>query len=211
MPAVRGTWDRIMAVTTATVMAAMTAAALAAQMRAEMAAAAVAMAAAVGIDGNPGGGDMKQFKARLIARGPKGAWTFLEIPFSVEKEFGSKARVAVAGTMNGFAFQNSLLPQGDGTHAMAVSKSLQAGAKATAGDLVSVRMDVDRSERTVVVPPELQQVLASRPDAKAAFDSLSPSHRKEYAEWVAAAKRAETRKSRADKSVTMVLAKKHVR
>ncbi len=194
-----------MAVTTATVMAAMTAAALAAQMRAEMAA--VAMAAAVGIDGNPGGGDMKQFKARLIARGPKGAWTFLEIPFSVEKEFGSKARVAVAGTMNGFAFQNSLLPQGDGTHAMAVSKSLQAGAKATAGDLVSVRMDVDRSERTVVVPPELQQVLASRP----AFDSLSPSHRKEYAEWVAAAKRAETRKSRADKSVTMVLAKKHVR
>jgi len=210
MPAVRGTWDRIMAVTTATVMAAMTAAALAAQMRAVMAAAA-AMAAAVGIDGNPGEGDMKQFKARLIARGPKGAWTFLEIPFSVEKEFGSKARVAVAGTMNGFAFQNSLLPQGDGTHAMAVSKSLQAGAKASAGDLVSVRMHVDRSERTVVVPTELQQVLALRPDAKAAFDSLSPSHRKEYAEWVAAAKRAETRKSRADKSVTMVLAKKHVR
>jgi len=176
-----------------------------------LATAVVAMAVAGGIDRNPGDGTMKQFKARLIARGPKGAWTFLEIPFSVEKEFGSKARVAVAGTMNGFAFQNSLLPQGDGTHAMAVSKSLQAGAKATAGDVVAVRMEMDRSERTVVVPPELESVLASRPDAKAAFDSLSHSHRKEYAEWVAAAKRAETRQSRADKSITMVLAKKHVR
>lgn len=28
----------------------------------------------------------------------KGAWTFIEIPFSVEKIFGSKAQVKVAGT-----------------------------------------------------------------------------------------------------------------
>jgi hypothetical protein len=154
---------------------------------------------------------MKQFKARLTSRGPGGAWTFLEIPFSVEKTFGSKARVAVAGTMNGFAFQNSLLPQGDGTHAMAVSKTLQAGAKAGAGDLVSISMEVDRSERVVVVPAELKRALASRPQAKAAFDSLSYSHRKELAEWVAGAKREETRRNRAEKSIALVLAKKHVR
>ena len=96
--------------------------------------------------------DMKHFKARLTSRGPGGAWTFLEIPFSVEKEFNSKARVAVAGTMNGFAFQNSLMPNGDGTHSMMVSKALQAGAKAAAGDLVSVAMAIDRSERVVNIP-----------------------------------------------------------
>jgi hypothetical protein len=154
---------------------------------------------------------MKQFKARLTARGPGGAWIFLEIPFSVEKVFGSKARVAVSGTMNGFAFQNSLLPQGDGTHAMAVSKALQTGANASAGDLVSISMEVDRSERVVVVPAELRQALASRPQAKAAFDLLSYSHRKEFAEWVASAKQEETRQRRAEKSIAMVLAKKHVR
>jgi Domain of unknown function (DUF1905) len=103
---------------------------------------------------------MKQFKTRLTSRGPGGAWTFLEIPFSVEKEFGSKARIAVAGTMNGFAFQNSLMPNGDGTHSMMVSKALQAGAKAAAGDLVSVALAVDRSERVVAVPPELGSVLS---------------------------------------------------
>ena len=154
---------------------------------------------------------MKQFKVRLTSRGPGGAWTFLEIPFSVEKAFGSKARVAVTGTMNGFAFQNSLLPQGDGTHAMAVSKALQAGAKARAGDLVSIAMEVDRSERVVVVPAELKQVLAAHLQAKAAFDSLSYSHRKEFADWVASAKQEGTRQSRAEKSIAMVLAKKHVR
>jgi uncharacterized protein YdeI (YjbR/CyaY-like superfamily) len=108
-------------------------------------------------------------------------------------------------------FKTRCCRRGDGTHAMALSKALQAGAKASAGDLVSISMEVDRSERVVVVPAELKQALASRPQAKAAFDSLSYSHRKEFAECVASAKQEETRQSRAAKSIAMVLAKKHVR
>jgi len=154
---------------------------------------------------------MKTFKARLTARGPNGAWTFLEIPFSVEKEFGSKARVAVTGTMNDFAFRNSLMPNGDGTHAMMVNKALQAGAKAGAGDLVTVTICVDRSERVVDIPPELERALAANEAAATAYKSLSYSHRKEFADWVSTAKREETRASRAEKSLAMVLAKQHVR
>ena len=154
---------------------------------------------------------MRQFRTRLTSRGPGGAWTFLKVPFSVEKEFGSKARIAVAGTINGFAFQNSLMPNGDGTHSMMVSKSLQAGAKAAAGDLVSVALAVDRSERVVTVPPELKIVLSRNKKAAIAFKALSYSHRKEFADWVASAKREETRASRAEKAIAMVIAKKHVR
>ena len=154
---------------------------------------------------------MKAFKTRLTARGPGGAWTFLEIPFSVEKEFGTKARVAVTGTMNGFAFQNSLMPNGDGTHAMMVSKALQDGANAVAGDIVTVEIAVDRSERVVDVPPELKKALSTNKAAAAAFEALSYSHRKEYAEWIISAKRQETRVSRAEKSIAMVIAKQHVR
>jgi hypothetical protein len=154
---------------------------------------------------------MKKFKARLTARGPGGAWTFLTIPFSVEKEFGTKARVAVKGTMNGFAFQNSLMPNGDGTHSMMVSKALQAGAKAGAGDSVTVTLAVDRSERVVDVPLELKRTLSENKAAAAAFEALSYSHRKEFAEWVATAKRDETRNSRAENAIAMIIAKKHVR
>ncbi|MEO6102832.1 MAG: YdeI/OmpD-associated family protein [Pseudoxanthomonas sp.] len=154
---------------------------------------------------------MKRFKAALTSHGPGGAWTFLDIPFNVEKAFGSKARTAVAGTMNGFAFQNSLMPNGDGTHSMMVSKALQAGAKAGAGDVVSVAIEIDRSERVVTVPPELAAVLASNKGVAKAFEALSYSHRKEFADWIATAKREETRISRAEKSIAMVIAKKHVR
>jgi hypothetical protein len=151
----------------------------------------------------------KEFKAQLTARGPGGAWTFLPIPFDVEKAFGTKARVPVAGTMNGFAFRNSLLPQGDGTHAMAVNKELQAGAKAAPGDVVRVSMAIDTAARTVTIPVELKDALATDKKAAAVFASLSPSHKKEFADWISEAKKAQTRLSRAEKSLGMIVAKKH--
>jgi uncharacterized protein YdeI (YjbR/CyaY-like superfamily) len=103
--------------------------------------------------------------------------------------------------MNGFPFQTSLMPNGDGTHSMMVSKMLQAGADAGAGDLVSVSLNVDRSERVVTIPPELKNTLSKNKKVAAAFKTLSYSHRKEFAEWIASAKREETRLSRAEKAI----------
>jgi hypothetical protein len=92
-----------------------------------------------------------------------------------------------------------------------VSKALQAEAKAAAGDLVSVVMDWDRSERIVTIPSELQEVLAKNKKAAQAFAPLSYSHRKDLAEWIATARKEETRRSRAEQSVSMIAAKKHTR
>jgi uncharacterized protein YdeI (YjbR/CyaY-like superfamily) len=94
---------------------------------------------------------------------------------------------------------------------MMVSKTLQAGAKAGPGDPVSVAMDVDRSDRVVSVPAELRDELARNRKDAVAFASLSYSHRKEFADWVAGAKKPETRLSRATTSMAMVLERKHVR
>ena len=93
----------------------------------------------------------QHYKSRLAAHGPNGAWTFLKIPFNVRKILGSKAQVKVAGTMNGFAFPSSLMPRGDGTHRLAVSKLLQAGAQAGPGTVVAVMTDIDHKERVVAV------------------------------------------------------------
>ncbi|WP_329050091.1 YdeI/OmpD-associated family protein [Amycolatopsis sp. NBC_01488] len=51
------------------------------------------------------------------------------------------------------------------------------------------------------LPEELAAALAAAPDANAAFEALPPSHRREYVQWVAEAKKAETRVSRAEKAV----------
>jgi hypothetical protein len=145
---------------------------------------------------------MKQvFKARLIGRGPAGAWTFLPVPFSVEEKFGSKARVPVTGKINGFAFRNSLMPEGDGTHTMMVSKALREGAGASKGGLVSVEIDIDNAPRKVVVPPELKAALRGSAPAKEFFEQLSYSCQREYADWIAGAKRPETKAARVSKAI----------
>jgi len=88
------------------------------------------------------------------------------------------------------------MPQGDGTHAMMVRKSLSKAAGVSKGDRVSVVMSVDRSKRRVVPSPEFRAALAAAPSACAFFKTLSYSCQKEYAAWVASAKKEETRTSR---------------
>jgi hypothetical protein len=150
----------------------------------------------------------KQFNARLMSKGPGGAWTYLPIPFDVHEVFGTRARVAVAGTMNGFPFRNSLQPEGDGTHSMMVNKEIQVGANARAGDVVSISLQLDQEERTVTVPQELEAALLEDKQAASVFAMLPYSHKKEYVDWISTAKHPSTKASRVTKAVTMLAAGK---
>jgi hypothetical protein len=156
---------------------------------------------------------MKQeFRARLMAKGPGGAWTYLPIPFDVNQFFGSKARLSVAGTINGFPFRNSLMPEGDGTHSMMVGKELQAGANARAGDLVSVSLEPDTKERTISIPQELEAALTEHRLAASVFNSMTYSQKKEYVDWILNAKQAATKASRVAKALDMLaVGKKRLR
>ncbi len=53
-----------------------------------------------------------------------------------------------------------------------------------------------RTKAKVVVPADLRDALEKNRKAKAAFEAFSPSHRREYIEWITEAKRDETRKRR---------------
>lgn len=48
----------------------------------------------------------------------------------------------------------------------------------------------------LIVPPALANALEDAPEAAKTFTALSPSHRREYVEWIAEAKREETRDRR---------------
>jgi hypothetical protein len=151
----------------------------------------------------------QKFDAVLVAKGPKGAWTHMTVPFNVEKAFGSKARVPVTGTINGHPFRTSILPNGDGTHYMAITKEMQAAAKAKSGDAAHFVMAVDTETRTVEIPEDLTAALAPHPDLGKAFTAFAYSHRKEFADWITQAKKPETRARRVEKSLEMIAAKKH--
>ena len=48
-----------------------------------------------------------------------------------------------------------------------------------------------------------------RPAARDAFEGLSHTHRREYVEWIAGAKRAETRSRRLDQAIVMLREGRH--
>lgn len=48
----------------------------------------------------------------------------------------------------------------------------------------------------VRVPPDLERALAGKKKAREAFESMPPSHRREYVEWITEAKKEETRARR---------------
>jgi hypothetical protein len=150
----------------------------------------------------------KSFRAKIETQGPGGAWSLMHIPFDVEKEWGSRARVSVCGKMDGFAFRTSIFPDGKGGHTMMVNKAMMQGAKAGQGDTVRMELAQDTAPRIVTIPSDVKNALAGNSKAKANFNSFAPSHRKAYVVWITGAKRAETRASRIAKAVVMIAAGK---
>ena len=144
------------------------------------------------------------FKAELIARGPKGAWTYLMVPFDVAATFGVKGTCKVHGSINGHEFRTSLMPNGDGTHHMVVSKEMMAGGKVAQGGLAEITLALDTALRMVEVPADLKLPA----ELQAYFDSLAFTHRREYVDWINQAKRPETRANRIAKTAEMLAAKK---
>jgi len=135
-----------------------------------------------------------RFKVKLEGKeGSSVAW--MNAPFDVPETFGTKARVPVRGTINGFPFRSSLMPMG-GCHGMAVNKTMRDGAKAKAANVVDIVLERDLDERTVEPPAELRRDLAKNKQAKQRWDSLAFTHKKEMANCIKDAKQEETKKRR---------------
>ena len=147
----------------------------------------------------------KTFSAKLVAQGPSGAWTRLDLPFDVENDFGRRGRVSVKGTINGFSFRTSIFSNGKGRHHMMVNKTMQQGAKAAPGATIRVTLEVDSDAKTVEIPPEIERALAKNKSARMAFERLAPSHRREHIRHVSEAKQPETRQRRIEKMIKMLL------
>ena len=69
---------------------------------------------------------------------------------------------------------------------------------------MEVELRLDTEERTVELPEALAQALAADAKAKAGFDGLAYSHRKEYPRWIGEAKKEETRDRRVAKGLEML-------
>jgi hypothetical protein len=141
------------------------------------------------------------FKAVIIDAGGGGA--FVEIPFDVEKEFGSK-KPKVKAMIEGVPYRGLLVRMGGPNHILIILKGIREQIGKTFGDEIQVSVELDTEERVIEIPKDLMKELKRDKDAKAFFDKLSYTHRKEYVNWINEAKKPETRQNRVVKTIKML-------
>jgi hypothetical protein len=131
--------------------------------------------------------------ATLVPRGPAAAVVLDEQQVLAIGD-GAK-RFPVRATVNGHSWRTTIAPM-RGEFLLGLSRAVREAAGVEAGQKVAVRIELDTAPREVEIPPPLAAALAGDPAAAATFDALAFTHRKEYARWVAEAKRPETQERR---------------
>jgi hypothetical protein len=133
-------------------------------------------------------------------------WTIVRIPFTPNETWKQMIRLRVRGTINGFAFRNSLFPfTTGGGYFLLVNKAMQKAAHAHLGDLAEFTLQPDLDPRPAELPDELATLLDEAEGLRAWYDSLSESMRREIGKWIAIAKTDAARMTRCEQMAERLL------
>jgi hypothetical protein len=141
------------------------------------------------------------FTATIQNAGGGGA--FVEVPFDVEQAFGAK-KPRIRALIDGVPYRGLLVRMGGPNHMLIVLKGIREQIGKTFGDEVTITVEPDTEPRVIEIPAELKKAFRTEKDAKANFEKLSYTHRKEYVTWINEAKREETRQNRIVKTIEML-------
>ena len=140
-----------------------------------------------------------------IARGE--SWTFLTLPRDASEKLPSRSMTSVEGCINGFLFQATLEPDGQGGHWLRVERALREGAGAEVGDLVTLEIAPSAVEPEPMVPDDLQGALAAAPTkAWETWSAITPMARRDWIFWIVSGKKAETRVKRIEVALSKLSA-----
>src|SRR6516164_8067841 len=124
----------------------------------------------------------------------------LEIPPEVVEGLGDGKRPAVAITINGHAWKSRVAIM-RGRYLLGLSNANRQAAGVATGDEVEVDVEFDAEPPVVVEPADFARALDADPVARAAYDRLAYSHKREHVRAIETAKRPETRLRRIEQTV----------
>jgi Bacteriocin-protection, YdeI or OmpD-Associated/Domain of unknown function (DUF1905) len=119
----------------------------------------------------------------------------LEVPEGVVEALGGGKRPPVTITINGHSWKSRIAIM-RGRYLIGLSNANRRAAGVATGDEVEVEVTLDAEPRVVVEPEDFAHALDADPVARAAYDRLSYSHRREYVRAIEGAKRPATRARR---------------
>jgi Bacteriocin-protection, YdeI or OmpD-Associated/Domain of unknown function (DUF1905) len=121
----------------------------------------------------------------------------IEVPPTVVEALGEGKRPPVKITINGHSWRSRVAIM-RGRFLLGLSNANRQAAGVTTGDDVEVDLVLDTEPRVIVEPPELLSALDADPVARAAFDDLTPSRKRELVRSIETAKKPETKARRID-------------
>ncbi len=144
------------------------------------------------------------FEARIRTQGPN---PYVDVPPRVaetHEEFSQSGRIPVEGFLNETPFRATLIPIGKDRHRLYVNGGMRSAAAVGVGDTVAVRLrGVPLGE--VNAPADVAARIAQDRGAAAAFDALSPSHRRELLRYIDDARSPATRRKRVQATIDGLL------
>jgi hypothetical protein len=136
--------------------------------------------------------DVVKFSTTMFQMGNN---TGIEVPAEIVAALDAGKRPPVIVNVNGYEYRSTVAPMG-GKYLLPFSAERREESGVQGGDPIDVELTIDTAPRTVEVPEDLQSAIDSSPNAAAAWEKLSYTHRKEHVRSVREAKKAETRKRR---------------
>ncbi|MFD0000352.1 YdeI/OmpD-associated family protein [Nocardia sp. NPDC127526] len=124
----------------------------------------------------------------------------LEVPPEVVAALGEGARPPVTITINGHSWKSRVALM-RGRYLLGLSNANRQAAGVAIGDEVEVELELDTQPRVIVEPPDFTRALDADPAARAAYDNLSYSRKREHVHAIESAKKPDTRQRRIEKAI----------
>jgi hypothetical protein len=148
---------------------------------------------------------MTSVSFRAVVESARGGGHVLEVNPDVAEKLGAKHRTRVRGTLDETEYRSNLVSMG-GRLVLGVHKATLQAAGRDTGDAVRVTMAIDTEPLpNDEVPAILARALKKSAPARAAWESMPPSHRRRYVGYITEARRDETRARRVEDSIRQMI------
>ncbi len=125
----------------------------------------------------------------------------LEVPPEVVEALDGGARPPVTITINGHSWKSRVAIM-RGRHLLGLSNANRQAAGLAIGEEAEVELELDTDPRDVVEPADFAEALDNDPVARAAYDRLTTSRKREHVRAIESGKKPETRLRRIEKAIT---------
>lgn len=130
-----------------------------------------------------------------------------EVLLDLMASFGkSKGMIPVTGTINNNHFTQTIV-KFSGQYRLYINTSMLKNSPRRIGEMVQITLEADHSDRAILPHPELEKAIDANPQAKKAFENLTPSRQKEIVRYITNLKSEKSRSENIIKAINHLTGK----